>query len=303
MKLLECFLCCLSSCGCKDIVTRRLAFFPPNPPGYRIYSAGGVFQIILFDEQGAEIQPLILPWIHISIIMLKTSLKSIIPAIFYRNTHSNFTIIYAHGNGTDIGMMHNYISDLAMQLKVSVLLFEYSGYGESTGKASEKHIYADIKSAYNYLLSIDINWKSIILYGQSIGSAAVCDLASKAQIAGVILHSPLASGLHFIKANPKKTTWYNIFPNIKKISLINCPVFIMHGTEDDAIPYHHGECLANELKFPWPAWFPKAGHNDIEEKFRKVFLSKLEKFIEMIGDFYASCYESALATVQIPFPE
>ena len=49
--------------------------------------------------------------------------------------------------------------------------------------------------------------------------------------------------------------------------------------------------------------FPKAGHNDIEEKFRKVFLSKLEKFIEMIGDFYASCYESALATVQIPFPE
>ena len=89
--------------------------------------------------------------------MLKTSLKSIIPAIFYRNTHSNFTIIYAHGNGTDIGMMHNYISDLAMQLKVSVLLFEYSGYGESTGKASEQRLYEDINSAYEFLITIGIS--------------------------------------------------------------------------------------------------------------------------------------------------
>ena len=292
MKLLECFLCCASICGCKDIITRYVAFYPPSPAGYRLFRTGKHYKIILFDENGKIIQPLEVPWIQISIIMLTTIHKSIIPAIFYRNMNSTCTIIYAHGNNTDIGMMYNYISDLVMQLKVNILLFEYTGYGESTGKASEQRLYEDINSAYEFLITIGISWKSIILYGHSIGSAAVCDLASKFQVAGVVLHSPLASGLHFIKEKPKKATWYNAFPNIKKISKIKCPIFIMHGTEDAEIPYFHGECLANELSYPWPAWFPKAGHNDIEEKFREIFLTKLEKFIELVSEIYSASDES-----------
>ena len=279
MKLLECFLCCISVCGCKNIVTRAVAFYPPSPTGYRIFRTGKTFKILLFDENENIVQPLCVPWVRVSVIMFTSSLKSLLPALFYRNMHAEYTIIFAHGNSTDIGIMYNYISDLVIQLKANILLFEYSGYGEATGKPSEDNLYADIRAAYDYLISIDIDSNSIVLYGQSIGSAAVCDLATQVHVAGMILHSPLASGLHFIKDNPKKTTWYNAFPNIKKIGEVKCPVFIMHGTKDLEIPSFHGECLANEVKVLWPAWFPEAGHNDIEEKFRKLYLQKLEQFL------------------------
>ena len=284
MKFLECFLCCVSVCGCKDIVTRAVAFYPPSPPGYRIFRTGRTFKILLVDENGSIVQPLSVPWVRVSVIMFTTSLNSLLPAVFYRNMHADCTIIFSHGNSTDIGIMYNYISDLVIQLKANVLLFEYSGYGEATGKPSERNLYADIRAAYDYLVGIGTDSNSIVLYGQSIGSAAVCDLAVQVPVAGVILHSPLASGLHFIRDNPKKTTWYNAFPNIKKIGEVKCPVFIMHGTEDLEIPSFHGECLVNELQEPWPAWFPEAGHNDIEEKFRKIYLLKLEQFLASLRE-------------------
>ncbi|OMJ71520.1 hypothetical protein SteCoe_30249 [Stentor coeruleus] len=284
MKLLECFLCCVSMCGCKDIVTRNVAFYPPRPQGYRIFRMGKSFKIILIDENSNIIHPISVPWIKVIVSTVTTLHKSVIPVVYFKNLYSEFTLLYAHGNSTDIGLMYNFISDLAMQLKVSILIFEYSGYGEATGKPSEQHMYSDIRAAYSFLINQEIEWKFIILYGQSIGSAAVCDLATKVQIAGVILHSPLASGLHFINDNPKKSAWYNAFPNIKKITLIKCPIFIMHGTEDTEIPHTHGEALVCEIKTPWPAWFPKAGHNDIEEKFRKIFLEKITEFLNKIAE-------------------
>mmetsp|Transcript_3153 Transcript_3153/g.2882 ORF Transcript_3153/g.2882 Transcript_3153/m.2882 type:complete len:112 (+) Transcript_3153:137-472(+) len=111
--------------------------------------------------------------------MLKTERKQIIPAIYFKNVHAVFTLIFSHGNSTDIGIMRNFIADLSVQLKVNVFIYEYSGYGKSTGKPSEKNIYADIKAAYDYLINVrGISWKYIVLYGQSIGTVPSCELAS-----------------------------------------------------------------------------------------------------------------------------
>ena len=68
------------------------------------------------------------------------------------------------------------------------------------------------------------------------------------------------------------------------MSSLKCPVFIIHGTEDQDIPFFHGECLGHELQYPWPPWYPEAGHNDIEEKFRKVYLSKLKQFLATVNE-------------------
>lgn len=259
------------------------------------------FKIIIFDEDKNIMQQISVPWIKIEIATLNTAHKSVIPVIFFKNMYAEFTFVYAHGNSTDIGIMYNFILDLAMQLKVNILLFEYSGYGESSTKASEQHLYNDIKAAYDFLIQNNIHWNSIVLYGQSIGSAAACDLAVKEKVAGLILHSPLASGLHFIADNPKKSTWYNAFPNIKKISLLSCPIFIIHGTEDTEIPIAHGESLAEEAQNPWPAWFPQAGHNDIEEKHRKTYLSKILEFLNSLHENKLALQESAFGSVvQIP---
>ena len=76
------------------------------------------------------------------------------------------------------------------------------------------------------------NVKDIFLRttGQSVGSGPTCYLGAKVPgLAGVILHSPLATGMRVM--NPTWTrwpSWLDVFPNIKLISKINAPTLIMH---------------------------------------------------------------------------
>lgn len=69
-------------------------------------------------------------------------------------------------------------------IKHSILLisYDYAGYGMSTGKPSEKNLYADIDAAWHALRTrYGISPENVILYGQSIGTVPTVDLASRYQ--------------------------------------------------------------------------------------------------------------------------
>lgn len=204
MEFIRCCFCCTSTFGCRDKITRKFAFHPPSPPGYIVEREQDNNRIILIDEFGIQAKPIEVGWLSSEVIMLNTERKHTIPAIYFKNVHACLTVIFSHGNSTDIGIMRNFIADLSIQLKVNVLIYEYTGYGQSTGRPSEKNIFADIKAAYNYLINVrGIPWKLIVLYGQSIGTVPSCELASMVQVAGVILHAPIASALNIFS---KKST-------------------------------------------------------------------------------------------------
>ena len=71
----------------------------------------------------------------------------------------------------------------------------------------------------------------IILYGQSIGTVPTVDLASRELCAGVVLHSPLASGLRVIRPSTTCNLWCDPFPSIKKIGRVRSPVLFIHGEQ------------------------------------------------------------------------
>ena len=57
------------------------------------------------------------------------------------------------------------------------------GYGQSTGKPSEKNLYADIEASWHALRSrYGVSPENIILYGQSIGTVPTVDLASRYEV-------------------------------------------------------------------------------------------------------------------------
>ena len=74
-----------------------------------------------------------------------------------------------------------------------VLAYDYSGYGASSGAPSEANCYADIQAAHDYLRSRGVDSSSLLLYGQSVGSAPSLWLAARCAVAGVVLHTPLMS--------------------------------------------------------------------------------------------------------------
>lgn len=111
------------------------------------------------------------------------------------------TIIYSHGNATDIGAMFPLQAVIAHSLDCNVVMYDYSGFGESGGMPLEENTYCDIDAVYKYTLEhvANNNPKSIVLYGQSVGGGPCCHLAQKNEnLGGMVLHSAFTSGMRVL---------------------------------------------------------------------------------------------------------
>lgn len=143
---------------------------------------------------------------------------------------------------------------------------------------SEACVYNDILSAYDYLSTrLGILPNKIILYGRSVGSGPTCFLGQKLSLegtpcAGIILQSPLLSAYR-VAFNFRFTMFGDPFPNIDRISQIDSPIFIIHGTRDEIVPFWHGQELFLATKRRYrarPFWVTGAGHNNVESLLRST---------------------------------
>jgi abhydrolase domain-containing protein 17 len=70
--------------------------------------------------------------------------------------------------------MASFLLVLGTRLQCNIVSYDYSGYGISQGKASEKNMYADIEATYKSIKQrYQISESKIILYGQSIGKSRI----------------------------------------------------------------------------------------------------------------------------------
>lgn len=199
---------------------------------------------------------------------------------------SHFTILYSHGNAVDLGQMCGFFSMLSACLNCDIFSYDYSGYGRSTGRPSEQNLYADADAAWNSLRNLfGVPADKIIIYGQSIGSVPSIDLASRYKCAGVVLHSPMVSGLRV--ACPGCTVvpaLCDVFQSTSKIGKIKSFTLVIHGTNDEVIDMSHGITIFDRLKYPAePLWVNGAGHNDIE--MYDEFFQRIRRFI------FEECHE------------
>lgn len=124
-----------------------------------------------------------------------------------------FTLLFSHGNAVDLGQMTSFFIGLGQRINCNIFSYDYSGYGMSTGKPTEKNLYADIDAAWHALRTrYGISPENIILYGQSIGTVPTVDLASRYEVGAVILHSPLMSGMRVAFPATKRTWFFDAFP-------------------------------------------------------------------------------------------
>lgn len=191
-------------------------------------------------------------------------------------------------------MIYPWLREMSSACGVNVLAYSYTGYAKSPGVPSEDHVYADIESAWDYLVySRRIRPESIILYSRSIGSGAAVYLARRqcqlgSPPAGLVLQSPILSvfriAFHFRCTLPG-----DMFPNIDRVPDLLCPVFILHGTHDEVVPFWHAEelFLATPLRWRYkPFWITGAGHNNIELSLRDsgLLFKRIKEFIDHARD-------------------
>ncbi|CAD8067485.1 unnamed protein product [Paramecium sonneborni] len=209
-------------------------------------------------------------------------------ASVHLDRNSDYVMLFSHGNACDLGTMIDKLIKLVNYTKTNVFAYEYSGYGQSEGKSNDISIIRNIQVAYNFLVH-QLGYKptQIIVYGYSIGSGPSITLSSNPQfpIGGLIIESGFSSGLRVISNKIEDTPYYDLFPNIDRIQLIRCPIFIMHGANDKIISTEHAKQLAHRSNNLYDLWIPEnVGHCGIDTdiQYRKSYFQKLREFIDYV---------------------
>jgi len=196
-----------------------------------------------------------------------------------KNPLSKYTILYSHGNAVDLGGLQ-YLKNNFYNHGYSIVIYDYSGYGHSTGKPSEQQVYNDVQAVYDYLISQkNINADQIISYGHSLGSAIATDLAAKNSVAALILESPFTTAFRVKTVYP--IVPFDKFETIKKIRGLHAPVFILHSKDDNVVPFWHGEALYEAANTPKKFLaFKSEGHAGITHS--AEFWPALDAFISTL---------------------
>ncbi|WP_040483745.1 alpha/beta hydrolase [Lyngbya aestuarii] len=221
------------------------------------------------------------------LIQLKAANGDDITALYLPNPESQYTILYSHGNAEDIGQTRFHLQKL-QEIGFSVLVYDYPGYGTSSGKPTVKGTYHAINAAYNYLTQdLNIPPHEILVYGRSVGGGPSVDLASRKPIGGLIIESSFVSIFRVVTRIPLFP--FDKFSNLAKIPKVNSPILILHGNQDQVIPFWHGEKLyakANEPKMSF--WVDGADHNDVLDVAGQRYLETLKKFTELVENHHSS---------------
>jgi fermentation-respiration switch protein FrsA (DUF1100 family) len=201
-----------------------------------------------------------------------------INAVYLEHPAAKKTILFSHGNAEDLGNVVPFMQQF-YDLGYSVLMYDYRGYGTSEGRPSTRNAKQDVTTVYDWLVQTKgIAPQSIISQGRSLGGALAIWLAERREVGGLIIEISFASAFRV------KTHWpllpWDRFNSLKSIRRAHCPVLVIHGTDDEIIPFWHGQKLydaAPESK--QHLWIEGGTHYDYVYVAGHEYIDAVQRFI------------------------
>lgn len=260
--------------GCVE----RVYFYNPNHISYTTPEERGLFheEVSFFSADGTQLYG----WF--------------IPAQGKRRG----TIAYFHGNTKNISGHLRYVEWLPA-LGYDVFLFDYRGYGSSSGAPSPRGVHEDCVAALAYLRKrSDVDQERIIVFGQSLGgNYALSALAEVPRhgIRAIIVEGAFAS--HREIARDKLSAYplpealrkwivdlfiIDDFDAITALKRINdVPVLLIHGSDDNVVPYRHAQLLLSAGTAQRVLWtIPGGRHLDTfiyrQEPWRRLLIEYMD---------------------------
>ena len=193
------------------------------------------------------------------------------------------TLLFCHGNAGTIS--HRLDSaEIFLDLGLNVVLYDYRGYGRSTGRPSETNTYEDAEAIWSYLTeSKQLSAGEIIILGRSMGGPVAANLAKSRSPKMCILESTFTSVPDVAKSRfpifPTKWLVTVQYPTIDYIKDMCCPLLVVHSLDDEIIPYAMGEKIFTAANNPKDFLELNGGHNETYFECIEKYREKLEKFI------------------------
>lgn len=173
------------------------------------------------------------------------------------------------------------------QQGMNVFQFDYRGFGESAGSPSENGLYSDAEAAYHYLTdSLGVAPERLVIYGHSLGSGVATYLASKVRAAGLIVEGAFTAasdrGQELYPWLPVRLLSSNDFDSIGRIRGIVAPKLFIHATDDEIIPYAHGQRLYAAAVTPKSFLTVTGGHEHAFEVDRTRYYAAIRAFADTV---------------------
>ena len=175
------------------------------------------------------------------------------------------TLVWSHGNGGNIAGRGTVLQGLVAR-GVSVLAYDYRGYGRSAGRPSEEGVYLDALAAYDHLRMRGVPPSRLVAFGESLGGAVSVHLVSQRPCAGLVLVSPFTSlrDVARVHYGPLAALAGDRFDALGLMPTIRRPLLVAHGDQDEIVPFELGvrlfEAAAEPKRFLRVAG---AHHNDV----------------------------------------
>lgn len=195
-------------------------------------------------------------------------------------------VLFCHGNAGNISHRLDNLR-LFHRLGVSVFIFDYRGYGQSAGKASEEGTYDDARGALAWLAEKGWTSSRMIYFGRSLGAGVAVQMTLETPPAGLVLESPFPSiaamGWHHNPLLFLLLGWAldARYDSLEKIGGIRVPLLLFQGTRDAIVPEKMARRLfarANEPKTYHP--IAGAGHNDTYERGGGTYWEAWQRFMD-----------------------
>ncbi|MGE3262372.1 MAG: alpha/beta hydrolase [Bacteriovoracia bacterium] len=219
---------------------------------------------------------------------------------FRQNTgkKTRAVILFYHGNGQNISSQFSYLHWI-LNSPYDFFIFDYEGYGKSTGSPSPENTVRDGAAALAWLHAREPKLP-IVVFGQSLGGIIalrnMIDLKEKYPIPLVIVDSTFSSykriarkklaGLWFtwpFQWMPWLVLSDGYAPRGEIARIAPTPLLVIHGDIDQIVPFASGEELFAEAGEPKEFWKIDGGyHTDLfqHKGIRERFLARIEKALK-----------------------
>lgn len=199
-------------------------------------------------------------------------------------------IIFFHGNG-EIAGDYDGIAQFYNQIGITLLVWDYRGYGFSTGTPTAGNLLKDaiivVELSADICIANKLNPSRIYIMGRSLGSTAAIEVASRSPegLSGIIIESGFSdtASLLLRLGVPLQTRDddSNGFGNLTKIKEIKIPILVIHGDADTLIPLSDGRelyeaCATQRKRF---VLIPGGRHNDLMYVGLKTYFDAVESFV------------------------
>ena len=192
-------------------------------------------------------------------------------------------LLFCHGNAGNISDRLDSIR-IFNRLGLSLFIFDYRGYGRSSGHPSEQGTYRDAEAAWNYLTRVrQKDPQEIVVFGRSLGGsiAAWVSQVHKPQV--LILESSFSSLREAARDRLPGIFVKLLVPDqyrtLQYLTMVHCPVLVLHSREDEIISFRHGEALYAAANEPKGLVEIHGSHNQGFLKSQPLYEAALDSFL------------------------